>query len=88
MYAHNSALHVVAGERVDVGQVIAEAGSTGLSRGPHVHFELMYKGKNCDPAPLLRPALQADDAQVAWHMSERRPRGVRCARRRRYPKNR
>ncbi|MEZ4287710.1 MAG: M23 family metallopeptidase [Polyangiales bacterium] len=38
MYAHNSVNFVVAGQRVDKGSILAEVGSTGISRGPHVHF--------------------------------------------------
>jgi murein DD-endopeptidase MepM/ murein hydrolase activator NlpD len=53
-YAHNSKNRVVAGQRVERGQVIAELGSTGKSRGPHVHFEFLHAGQNCDPAGLFR----------------------------------
>ncbi|MBK8592341.1 MAG: M23 family metallopeptidase, partial [Sandaracinaceae bacterium] len=58
LYAHNSVNFVVAGERVRAGGVLAEVGSTGISRGPHVHFEFMYAGQNCDPAELFRPGLR------------------------------
>ena len=55
MYAHNSANEVVTGERVARGDVIAEVGSTGISRGPHLHFEFMFQGENCDPTHLFPP---------------------------------
>lgn len=58
MYAHNSALRVRAGQRVAAGDVIASVGSSGLSRGPHVHFELLFEGENCDPRPLFRPGIR------------------------------
>ncbi|MCT7052112.1 M23 family metallopeptidase, partial [Salmonella enterica] len=41
-YAHNSRLEVHPGQRVHVGDVISEAGSTGRSTGSHVHFEVWY----------------------------------------------
>jgi murein DD-endopeptidase MepM/ murein hydrolase activator NlpD len=53
-YAHNSALLVHPGERVRVGQEIAMAGSTGRSTGPHVHFEVWYKGGVVNPLAFVR----------------------------------
>ncbi|MDD9941361.1 MAG: M23 family metallopeptidase [Myxococcales bacterium] len=93
-YAHNDRNHVVAGERVRRGQVIADLGNTGISRGPHVHFELMHNGKNCDPLPLFRPGVRHRAGhlgvikQVTWEPQERRPREVACGRRRRHPNSR
>lgn len=40
LYGHNSALKVTHGQRVNSRTVIALAGSTGRSTGPHVHFEI------------------------------------------------
>jgi len=93
MYAHNSVNFVVAGERVPAGAVLAELGSTGISRGPHVHFEMMYDGKNCDPATLFRPGVRhrsrlARIDREVWRTPDRRPEGVTCHRRRRHPRSR
>lgn len=40
LYGHNSAIRVMAGQAVDTKTVIALAGSTGRSTGPHVHYEV------------------------------------------------
>ncbi|MEO1002753.1 MAG: M23 family metallopeptidase [Cyanobacteria bacterium J06638_7] len=44
LYAHLSELYVKSGDRVRQGEVIGRVGSTGLSTGPHLHFELRLPG--------------------------------------------
>ena len=48
-YAHCSRIDVRQGQRVTRGQRIAAVGSTGLSTGPHLHYELHINGKVVDP---------------------------------------
>lgn len=53
LYAHNTSLTVSNGQRVKRGDVIARAGSTGNSTGPHCHFEVRINGSTTDPAPYF-----------------------------------
>ena len=53
LYCHLSAVHVGDGDEVMAGQVIGEVGSTGLSTGAHLHFEVEIDGRAVDPATWL-----------------------------------
>ena len=72
-YAHMSRIAVAPGTRVNQGQVIGYVGSTGLSTGPHLHFEVYRGGAAVNPAsvtfestPLLAGAeLAAFKAKLA-----------------------
>jgi murein DD-endopeptidase MepM/ murein hydrolase activator NlpD len=54
LYAHCSELAVKRGERVEQGQVIAYAGSTGRATTSHLHFGVMMEGAFQDPRALLK----------------------------------
>lgn len=51
-YAHMSRIAVSPGQRVRRGQVIGYVGSTGLSTGPHLHYELYRNGVTVNPTSL------------------------------------
>ncbi len=54
-YWHLQAIGVRAGERVEPGQLLGEVGSTGLSTGAHLHWELRINGVAVDPLQWLEP---------------------------------
>ncbi len=53
LYGHLSSYSVSVGQAVEAGTKIGEIGSTGLSTGPHLHFEIRKDGKPVDPASYL-----------------------------------
>ena len=56
-YSHQNAIArgVTAGARVRQGQVIGYVGSTGLSTGPHLHYELIVNDTKVDPLRIRLP---------------------------------
>ena len=52
-YAHLERVLVRSGDRVRRGQVIGLVGSSGNATGPHLHFELRWRGRWVDPLAVL-----------------------------------
>jgi murein DD-endopeptidase MepM/ murein hydrolase activator NlpD len=55
-YAHLAAVDVRQGDLVQAGQPFARVGTTGLSEGPHLHWELWVGGQNVNPMPWTERA--------------------------------
>ena len=59
-FAHASRLLVTAGTRVKRGDRIALVGNTGLSTGPHLHYEVLVNGRPVDPLKYILPNVVTD----------------------------
>ncbi len=62
LYGHLESTSLHSGDAVAAGEEIGRVGSTGLSTGPHLHFEVRRDGRPVDPTPWL-PARGGGDAR-------------------------
>ncbi len=53
LYAHLSKAIVKKGQEVTKGQIIGYVGTSGITTGSHLHYEVRYKGASIDPLPYL-----------------------------------
>ncbi|MBO5837636.1 MAG: M23 family metallopeptidase, partial [Oscillospiraceae bacterium] len=53
-YLHMTHYIVSPGQKVSAGQVIGYVGSTGASKGAHLHFSILYKGEHVNPANYIK----------------------------------
>ena len=60
-YAHLKSMKVKAGQKVVRGEIIGGVGSTGKSTGPHLHYEVLIKGKTTNPVNFYFMDLSAED---------------------------
>ncbi|MEE0864484.1 MAG: M23 family metallopeptidase [Alistipes sp.] len=59
-YAHLSARFVKAGDEVIRGQIIGEVGNTGVSSGPHLHYEVRYRDNTVNPIHFFNKDMSAE----------------------------
>ena len=64
-YAHLSKFNVKAGQFVRRGQEVAASGNSGRSTGPHLHFEVLFKGVAQNPARFLQMGGQLADVATS-----------------------
>jgi murein DD-endopeptidase MepM/ murein hydrolase activator NlpD len=57
-YGHLSKINVEKGKSIKKGDIIALTGNTGVSTGPHLHFEVEVNGKNVNPLEFIKAKSQ------------------------------
>ena len=74
LYGHNSSVVVSDGQSVQQGQLIAKAGSTGNSTGPHCHFEVLPDGDSAvDPGLYVPGLLELERAEGGGNIDGHAP---------------
>ena len=56
VYMHLSKIQVKVGQQIKIGQVIARSGNTGISTGPHLHYELRLNGRPVNAMRITLPS--------------------------------
>lgn len=63
-YGHCRSALVKVGEEVAMGESIATVGTSGLTTGPHLHFEVLTRGTSVDPIRFLAASREVTDAEA------------------------
>ena len=60
-YAHLSKIYVVEGMKVKRGENIGDSGCSGRASGPHLHYEVIYKGRYVNPSNYFDLEMPVDE---------------------------
>ncbi len=60
-YAHMQRIMVNKGDAIRRGQMIGTVGNTGSSTGPHLHYEVIYRGKQIDPMSFMDLTMKKEE---------------------------
>lgn len=66
-YAHMKSIGVVEGMKVKRGECLGLSGNSGRSSGPHLHYEVIYKGNHVNPANYYDMSVSSEEYAVMVH---------------------
>lgn len=70
IYAHLNSVKVIEGMKVKRGDCIGASGKSGRSSGPHLHYEVVYKGRKVNPANYLDMSMSVQEYSDMLRMRE------------------
>lgn len=70
LYAHMNRIKTKAGAKVKRGDIIGYVGNTGLSSGPHLHYEIHKNGDKLDPISFFNMDVSPDEFKVLYEKSQ------------------
>lgn len=71
VYAHMSKLNVKAGQKVNRGDIIGFVGTSGLSSGPHLHYEVHKNGEKVNPINFFYQGISPDEFLKLYDASQK-----------------
>jgi murein DD-endopeptidase MepM/ murein hydrolase activator NlpD len=71
LYAHLSQISVRPGQRVSRGEVLGLVGNTGLSAGPHLHYEVIRNGRKVNPVHYFFNDLTPEEFEHIYEVASR-----------------
>ena len=69
LYAHMVRINVRKGQKIKRGDIIGFVGNTGLSKGPHLHYEVIKNGKKINPANFYSNDLSPEEYEKMLEIS-------------------
>jgi murein DD-endopeptidase MepM/ murein hydrolase activator NlpD len=69
LYAHMVKINVRKGQKIKRGDIIGFVGNTGLSKGPHLHYEVIKNGKKINPANFYSNDLSPEEYEKMLEIS-------------------
>jgi murein DD-endopeptidase MepM/ murein hydrolase activator NlpD len=70
LYGHMSKMNARVGQKVTRGEIIGYVGDTGLSTGPHLHYEVIIRGKHNDPSKFYFMDLTPEEYDQMIQLAE------------------